>query len=530
MQPVVQFRRQNRDVIISNPIQEHRFIQLHLNRTESLPSSIQEDSLDLTFCSSRIEFHCDLILVGTIVPSDLSLKLFIRQGDHHTIDGKSQGRTNHSKLTIVSLDLQHQSQIVTLDDFSGDQQIQFIRNLTEVLDILYVLQISPRQTLRGNRVQRQHICQLLILHSGQSVDDPSCGMATRHIRRCHTQMLRCLDQVLLCDERFILNPEVLFCFHLRISQDLQVVQSDNRHRFSTVASSLRILQDILMNRAIQRHTVQFRGQFQLQFRSQLHSQLVVESLEETLHRISFLHSIRNLILGFHNVSLVHVIVELRILDSSLLQELITLRDNPDRLIVPIVRQILRQDAIIGNIGKDLIVLRAILIHGLTEYDDLPDVAIHCGVLLVIEIDLHILGDHLLVQHIGKLIELPSFHDGRSISEHLLELIQIEPLCGIDLKLCVLIRFHGRNELLCLLLAVHTLSKSLDILLRLLVLRIPALFSLLMLALLFLGLILCRVDVVHHGQESSLLLLLDLSNLLPDLVLFLTHDLYLLDLV
>ena len=144
MQSIIQFRRQNRDVIISNSIQEHRLIQFHLDRTESLPSSIQEDSLDLTLCSSRIELHCDLILVGTIVPSDLSLEFFIRQGDYHTIDGKSQGRTNHAKLTVVSLDLQHQSQIVTLDDFSGDQQIQFIRHLTEVLDILHVLQIGSR--------------------------------------------------------------------------------------------------------------------------------------------------------------------------------------------------------------------------------------------------------------------------------------------------------------------------------------------------------------------------------------------------
>ena len=232
------------------------------------------------------------------------------------------------------------------------------------------------------------------------MDDPSCGMTTRHIGCCHTQMLGCLDQVLLRDECLILNPEVLLSFNLRISQDLQVVQSDHRHGFGTIASGLGILQDILMNRTIQRHTIQLRGQLQLQLRSQLYSQFVVDSLEETLNRIGFLHPIRNLILGFHNVSLVHVIMELRILDSGLLQELVTFRDNPNRLVVPIVRQILRQKAIIGNIGKDLIVLRTILIHGLAEYDDLPDVVIHCGVLLVIQIDPHILGDHFLIQHLG----------------------------------------------------------------------------------------------------------------------------------
>ena len=357
------------------------------------------------------------------------------------------------------------------------------------------------------------------------MDDPSCSMTTRHIRRCHTQMLGCFDQVLLRDERFVLNPEILLSFHLRISQDLQVVQSNHRHGFGAIASGLGILQDILMNRAIQRHTIQLRGQLQLQFRSQLHPQFIVESLEETLHRIGFLHSIWNLILGFHDVSLVHVIMELRILDSSLLQELVTFRDNPNWLVVPIVRQILCQKAIIGNIGKDLIVLRTILIHGLAEYDNLPDIVIHCGVLLVIQIDPHILGDHLLIQHLGKLIELPGLHDVRHISEHLLELVQIKPLCGVDLKFRVLICHHSRDELLCLLPVIHTLSKSLGILLHFLVLRIPVLFSLLMLALL-LGLILRGSDVVHHGQESSLLLLLDLGNLLDLVVLFLTHDLYL----
>ena len=171
------------------------------------------------------------------------------------------------------------------------------------------------------------------------MNDTGGRMTIAYIGLLQLQILRSLGTILVRDERLILNTE--FRVGFESIGDRHTIHSSHSNRLVLVTASLRIDQQITLDRSVDRHTVDLRTDLKLQFRGGSQTKSFVHSRQELLHSARLLDTVRDMVAFMDSITLVHVVVQQGIFDRNLAELLGTLRNNSNWLLHP-AGQIRRQ--------------------------------------------------------------------------------------------------------------------------------------------------------------------------------------------
>ena len=222
--------------------------------------------------------------------------------------------------------------------------------------------------------------------------------------------------------------------------NLDPIQTNDVHRLVGITTSLRIDHIVTLDGTVHTDAIHFRGQlqFDLGFRRQTKSPIGPN--QEALDLVALLDTFRNGIRQMQGIRLVHVVVESRILDLTLLGNT---AGNDASGFAESVRQILRQQPIVGNVVDDGPALAVILIVGLATDDQFLDCRVEfLRVRILLDIlDVHIGCDKiiqdLLVDRFQSLTELAildivndQIQHGRCLGR-IVEVVRIfHPICEV----------------------------------------------------------------------------------------------------
>ena len=434
-QLVEQILRQNRNVIIANFIQEHRMFQLNLNGPIALSTAVQIHMIDLCFSSSRIELQCNLELIGTAVPTNGPPVVIIRYRNDHAIDRVIKILALLGEHLEIVLDVLEQFLHGTVDHFAVDH---IFRNDRKVGQIVHALQIGLILTsLRFDRIEAEELKQVIIRTGRQPADDPSGGMPVGDIGTRQLEILARLLPIGIRHKALVLNAERMIGHAFA---NLDPIQTNDVHRLVGITTSLRIDHIVTLDGTVHTDAIHFRRQLQFDLGFGRKTKSPIGPNQEALDLVALLDTFRNGIRQMQGIRLVHVVVESRILDLTLLGNT---AGNDARGFAESVRQILRQQPIVGNVVDDGPALAVVFVIGLTTDDQFLDCRVEfLRVRILLDIfDVHIGRDKViqdfLVDRFQSLTELAildivndQIQHGRRLGR-IVEVVRIfHPICEV----------------------------------------------------------------------------------------------------
>ena len=434
-QLVEQILRQNRNVVIPNLIQEHRMFQLNLNGPIALGTAVQIHMVDLCFSSSRIELQRNLEFVGTAVPSNGPPVVIIRYRDDHAIDRVIKILALLGEHLEIILDVLEQFLHGTIDHFAVDH---VFRNNCEVGQIVHALQIGLILTsLRFDRIEAEELKQVIIRTGRQPADDPGSCVPVGDIGTRQLEILARFLPIRIRHKALVLNAEQMIGHAFA---NLDPIQTNDVHRLIGITTSLRIDHIVTLDGTVHTDAIHFRGQLQFDLGFGRKTKRPIGPNQEALNLVALLDTFRNGIRQMQGIRLVHVVVKSRILDLTLLGNT---AGNDARGFAESVRQILRQQPIVGNVVDDRPTLAVVFVIGLATDDQFLDRRVEfLRVWILLDIlDVHIGCDKiiqdLLVDRFQSLTELAvldivndQIQHGRCLGR-IVEVVRIfHPICEV----------------------------------------------------------------------------------------------------